>query len=152
MLLSCLITYMILVETPYAKPLWERPEPDHRRIDLKPATQYIHQIMGRNRILIMLPQPIRIGMRDQIMRYLLTPTPTKFSFGDELLTLTEENLANELSRTDYIWLPEVDARFDEKISSRFSRIGYLRIIRVNQGMPLTFEPVDQPHQIKPRHP
>ena len=138
------------METPYFGSQLQAREASQRRVELEPVARTMQQLLGRNRVLIMLPEPIRIGMRDQILRYLLAPTPARFSFGTKLLELDDDTLAIELSQTDYVWIPEVVPEFDRQVATRFSRIGNLRMIKVTRGASLDFIPVDQPEQMEPR--
>ena len=148
-LISLLTVYMLVVERPDPGRLIDKQPPSNKRSMLEPSMLGLRDVFGPSRILVLMPANPMPDMRDQIMLYLLTPTPASFYRGNGLLELSDNALYAELRNIDYIWLPEVYDKFDREVENRIGRIGALRMIRVNHKAQPRYSPVDRDDQLPP---
>lgn len=122
-LAACVSLYVF--ETPYLRPVFEQNLIVGARQQLEPLTASIRSAVGRSSVWLYMPNDYPNRFIGHLLQYLMAPTPTYVERDKTFLERPPEEVLENWSKFDYVWLPtDVDA----EIEARFVEIA---------GLPLT---------------
>jgi hypothetical protein len=120
---GCIGLYVF--ETPYLRPVFERNAPDALRQQLEPVTASIHATVGRSSVWLYMPNDYSNRFLGHLLQYLMAPTPTYVERDKTFLQRTPDDVLEDWSKFDYVWLP---TELEPELENRFVEVA---------GLPLT---------------
>ena len=120
---GCIGLYVF--ETPYLRPVFERNAPHALRQQLEPVTESIHAAVGRSSVWLYMPNDYSNRFLGHLLQYLMAPTPTYVERDKTFLERTPDDVLEDWSKFDYVWLP---TELEPELANRFVEVA---------GLPLT---------------